>query len=121
MKFKQDTIFRYFFLAAYKLSQKTNSLTDIIMTSGEPYTGEKILSTKSGKYEPIIVDFTDRNGWNRLKEIKEEEGEKEGKKEGKKEGIIMTAINMIKAGLDMSVIKQVTGLTDKKLQKLAMQ
>ena len=61
----------YHFHVAYKLSQKANSLTDIIMTSGRPYTGEKILSTESGKYAPMIIDFTDRNGWNRLKEIKE--------------------------------------------------
>ena len=51
----------------------------------------------------------------------EEEGKKEGEKKGKKEGILMTATNMIKAGLDMATIRQVTGLTDQTLQKLAMQ
>ena len=53
--------------------------------------------------------------------IAKEEGEKKGEKKGKKEGILMTAVNMIKAGVDMSIIKQVTGLTDQKLTKLTIQ
>ncbi len=50
-----------------------------------------------------------------------EEGKEEGREEGEKEGILMTAGNMMKAGLDMATIRQVTGLTDQTLQKLAMQ
>ncbi len=51
----------------------------------------------------------------------EKKGEEKGREEGEKEGILMTAANMIKAGLDMSTIRQVTGLTEQTLQRLAMQ
>ena len=50
-----------------------------------------------------------------------EEGEKKGREEGEKNGILKTAIKMIKAGLKSSVIQEVTGLSQQKIQQLAIQ
>jgi hypothetical protein len=46
-------------------------LTDIILASGEVYAGEKIITTNSGEYKPIVIDFTKRDGRKRLAEIRE--------------------------------------------------
>ena len=45
-------------------------------------------------------------------------GEKRGKELGRKNGIIQVATNMLKAKMDSSTIKNVTGLTDEELAKL---
>ena len=45
-------------------------------------------------------------------------GEKRGKELGRKNGIIQVATNMLKAKMDHSTIKNVTGLTDEELAKL---
>jgi len=64
----------YHFLAAKQWGPK---LTDIILASGDVYAGEKVITTGSGKYNPIVIDFTQRNGRKRLAEIREavEKGE----------------------------------------------
>ena len=41
-----------------------------------------------------------------------------GKKQGLRNGIIQVATNMLKAKMDFSTIKNVTGLTDEELAKL---
>ena len=41
-----------------------------------------------------------------------------GKKQGLRNGIIQVATNMLKAKMDHSTIKSMTGLTDKELNKL---
>ncbi len=51
----------------------------------------------------------------------EQKGREEGEKEGEKNGILKTAIKMIKAGLKSSVIQEVTGLSQQKIQQLATQ
>ena len=52
-------------------------LTDIIPASGDVYSGEKVIATESGKYNPAVIDFTKKNARKRLAEIREaaEKGE----------------------------------------------
>ena len=63
----------YHFLGA---GQWGGELTDIILASGEVWAGKKekgkrAVTTRSGKYAPVIVDFTERDGRKRLTEIRE--------------------------------------------------
>ena len=46
-------------------------LTDIILASGDISISSTVIATKSGKYEPIIIDFTLRDGRKWLAEIRE--------------------------------------------------
>ncbi len=50
--------------------------------------------------------------------IGKKQGEKRGKELGRKNGIIQVATNMLKAKMDFSTIKGMTGLTDEELAKL---
>ena len=50
----------------------------------------------------------------------EENGKIEGKKEGKIEGKIEDAINMLKEGLNVDLIKKITGLPEKELIPLTI-
>jgi hypothetical protein len=52
--------------------QWNDSLTDIVLASGRPYTGPKEIVTRNGSYKPRIIDFTERDGPQRLREIKDE-------------------------------------------------
>lgn len=45
-------------------------------------------------------------------------GKKEGMKEGKKEGIETVAKNLIKDGIPIPKISQLTGLTKKEIEKM---
>lgn len=47
------------------------NLTDIILASGDVSVGTTVITSKSGKYEPIVIDFTQRDGRKRLAEIRE--------------------------------------------------
>ncbi|NJL60128.1 MAG: hypothetical protein HC887_11325 [Desulfobacteraceae bacterium] len=58
----------YHFLAAKQYAPK---LTDIILASGEVYGDEKVIVTESGRYSPIVIDFSRRDGRKRLAEIRE--------------------------------------------------
>lgn len=63
----------YHFLGA---KQWGPNLTDIILASGEVWAGKKekegrVITTRSGRYAPVIVDFTERDGRKRLEEIRE--------------------------------------------------
>jgi len=49
-----------------------DNFQDIILASGDEYTGDSQIETKSGKYTPKIVDFTKRDGNKRLAEIKKD-------------------------------------------------
>jgi hypothetical protein len=53
------------------IARKFKQLTDIILLSGKPYKGDRIINTKSGKYEPDMIDLSGRNGKERLDEIKQ--------------------------------------------------
>jgi hypothetical protein len=57
----------YHFLGAKQWGLR---LTDVILTSGAVYTGHKVITTRSGRYEPLIIDFTQRDGRRRLDEIR---------------------------------------------------
>ncbi|MCP4396483.1 MAG: hypothetical protein GY801_04095 [bacterium] len=57
----------YHFQAARQWGKQ---VTDVILASGEVYGGETVISTCSGRYAPIIVDFTQKNGPKRLAEIR---------------------------------------------------
>ncbi|MBF0202664.1 MAG: hypothetical protein HQK66_15455 [Desulfamplus sp.] len=52
-------------------SQWGSKVTDIILASGRVTESAKTIITSSGSYKPIIIDFTLRDGWLRLKEIRE--------------------------------------------------
>ena len=58
----------YHFLAA---KQWGATLTDIILASGNVMVGKKELKTTSGTYQPVVIDFTQRDGERRLHEIRE--------------------------------------------------
>ncbi|QTA86563.1 hypothetical protein [Desulfonema magnum] len=71
---KKADMFRfaaYHFLGAEQWGVK---LTDIILASGEVWAGEKgsrAVITESGRYDPVVIDFTERDGRKRLGEIRE--------------------------------------------------
>ncbi len=68
---KKSDLYRfaaYHFPAAKKWG---DDLADIIIASGAVYAGKKELSTNSGTYKPIIIDFTERDGWKCLEKIRE--------------------------------------------------
>ena len=53
-----------------------------------------------------------------IREVAWEKGRKEGREEGREEGIEKMAIGFLKAGVERTLIKKVTGLSDEKLDKL---
>jgi len=60
----------YHFPAAEQWGDK---LTDIIIASGDVYSGansQKTISTSSGSYTPIVIDLSGRDGWKRLDVIR---------------------------------------------------
>jgi hypothetical protein len=57
----------YHFLGA---RQWGNQVIDIILASGKVFSGEKMIITGSGKYTPMVIDFSERNGLKRLEEIR---------------------------------------------------
>jgi len=70
---KKTDMYRF---AAYHFpaaEQWGNKLTDIIIASGDVYSGEKgkqAISTSSGSYTPVVIDLSGRDGWKRLNEIR---------------------------------------------------
>ncbi len=48
-----------------------DGVTDVVLASGEVYAGKKRIATASGEYEPVVVDFSEKNGEKRLEEIRE--------------------------------------------------
>ncbi len=59
----------YHFMAA---KQWGDRITDIILASGNIYSGKKSIATDSGKYTPVVIDFGQRDGRKRLEEIRRE-------------------------------------------------
>jgi hypothetical protein len=49
-----------------------DDVIDIILISGRSYNGKKTIQTQSGLYQPTFVDLTERNGKERLKQIRED-------------------------------------------------
>lgn len=45
-------------------------ITDIVLASGNVYSGDKTVSTGSGNYTPVVIDFSQRDGRKRLEEIR---------------------------------------------------
>jgi hypothetical protein len=67
-----DDLYRcaaYHFLAAKQW--RPTPVVDIILASGDVSIGTKKLETRNGVYTPIIIDFTERDGAQRLREIRE--------------------------------------------------
>jgi len=67
-----DDLYRssiYHFQTARQLG---NQVTDILLISGDIYTGPKEIKTQSGCYQPQLINLTNKNGYKRLNEIKEE-------------------------------------------------
>ncbi len=46
-------------------------VTDIVLASGKVYPGDKSVVTDSGTYSPVVLDFSDRDGFKRLAEIRQ--------------------------------------------------
>jgi predicted transposase YdaD len=68
----RDDMYRfaaYHFLAA---RQWGRNITDIVLASGKVYPGEKRIGTSSGKYTPIVIDFSRLDAQKRLAEIQRE-------------------------------------------------
>ena len=59
----------YHFQAARKFG---HNITDILLISGRPYNGPVTIRTNSGFYQPVIIDCSQKNGHERLEEIKQE-------------------------------------------------
>lgn len=57
----------YHFMAAREWEGR---VTDVILASGDVYSGEKTLVTPSGRYAPTVVDFTRRDARKRMAEIR---------------------------------------------------
>lgn len=64
----------YHFMGAGQWGRK---VTDIILASGKSYTGKKEIVTESGTYKPIVIDFSERDGVERFREIREAVGKGE--------------------------------------------
>ena len=60
----------YHFQAAEKWMK--TKITDIILMSGKPYSGDKSIKTGTGTYSPVIIDLTQKDGKKRLEELKKE-------------------------------------------------
>jgi len=58
----------YHFLGAKRWGTK---ITDVILASGDVYAGEKKISTSSGTYSPVVIDFSQKDGFRRLEEIRQ--------------------------------------------------
>jgi len=57
----------YYFQGAKKWG---DDLTDIIIASGDVYSGKKEIAANSGNYKPIVLDLSERNGWKSLAKIR---------------------------------------------------
>ncbi|MEZ4526102.1 MAG: hypothetical protein R2941_09315 [Desulfobacterales bacterium] len=58
----------YHFLGAKRWGIR---ITDVILASGDVYAGEKKIVTSSGTYTPVVIDFSRRDGFRRLEEIRQ--------------------------------------------------
>jgi len=47
-----------------------DDVIDIILISGRTYNGKKTIQTQSGLYQPTFVDLTQKNGKERLEQIR---------------------------------------------------
>lgn len=56
----------YHFLGARKWGA---NITDVILASGDVFAGEKEVITSSGTYRPVVIDFSKKDGRERLEEI----------------------------------------------------
>ena len=69
---KRSDLYRfaaYHFMGAKKWGP---GMVDVILASGDVQAGARSLKTASGAYEPVVLDFSDRNGEKRLAEIRAE-------------------------------------------------
>jgi predicted transposase/invertase (TIGR01784 family) len=99
-----ETITEYLIKGTDKISEE--NLGKAIETAF-PDVGGNIMATLAEKW------FSDG------KQEGRQEGEEIGEKKGREKTLLETAKNMLKEGLDMSVIKKITGLSDRDLQELA--
>ena len=53
------------------VKQWGTGMTDVILASGDVYAGQKTIETASGTYTPLVIDFSERDGVKRLREIRE--------------------------------------------------
>ena len=62
-----------------------------------------------------FMQWTHEDDLNLMKEVSYREGVEIGEEKGKKLGILKTAFSMLQEGMDISIIKKVTGLTEKEI------
>ncbi len=70
---RKTHMYRFASYHFYGAEQLGDELTDIIIASGDVYSGEKgerTISTSSGTYTPVVIDLSGRDGWKRLAEIR---------------------------------------------------
>ncbi|MCP4351132.1 MAG: hypothetical protein GY795_37180, partial [Desulfobacterales bacterium] len=67
----EEDLYRFAYQHFAAAREWKDSLVDIILVSGRPYTGRKEIQTPSGKYAPLIIDLTERDGQKRFEEIRE--------------------------------------------------
>ena len=73
---------------------------------------------RSAKYN--LADWNRTVGRRDGIEIGLRQGRKEGKKEGIRKSLNATAIKMLEKNLDINLIKDITNLSDKQIQKLQL-
>jgi len=69
--FRRTDLYRFSSYHFAGARQWGDQLTDIILASGDVFAGENVITTKSGKYAPIVIDFSKRDGRRCLAEIRE--------------------------------------------------
>lgn len=62
-----------------------------------------------------FMHWTHEDDLKLMKEISYRKGIEAGEKKGKKLGILKTAFSMLQEGIDISLIKKVTGLSEKEI------
>jgi len=69
--FRHSHLYRFAAYHFWAAKRQGAALVDVILASGDVYAGDKRLETKSGTYTPIVVDFSERDGEKRLKQIRQ--------------------------------------------------
>jgi hypothetical protein len=67
----EDDLYRFASQHFSAAQEWRDDITDIVLASGRPYAGRKEIRTLSGKYAPVIIDLTERDGPGRFEEIRE--------------------------------------------------
>ncbi len=67
----EDDLYRFASQHFSAAKEWRDNIVDIVLASGRPYAGRKEIHTLTGKYAPVIIDLTERDGPGRFEEIRE--------------------------------------------------